>query len=534
MTEAAERERRAARTARPGRFPPALVAAGLAAAILLVWFQLHSYDFINFDDDAYVYANPAVRAGLTRAGVRWALTTFDYFYWQPLTWLTHMADCQLFGLDAGRHHLGNVLLHACSALLLFFTFRRMTGALWRSAAAAALWALHPLRVESVSWIAERKDVLAGFWFAVLLWAYARHAGRPGTGRYALVVLAMALGLMSKPMLVTAPLLLLLLDYWPLGRRAVAEKLPLALLAVLTAAMAYVGQGRMGAMAWGAGIPFSMRAANAVVSCARYLAKSAWPEDLAILYPYPASFPAWQVAGAAALVAGITAACLWWGRRKRYLAAGWLWFTIGLLPTIGLVQVGRQAMADRFTYLPSIGLTAAAVWGLAELGARRPKLAAACAACAVAALGTLSWRQAHTWRDSIAVFSHAIAVTPPNSLAEHDLAVALEDAGRRGEALAHYAAAVRIEPGYFIAQANYATALWVEGDREGAERHFREAIGGRPDYADACYRLGRVLERRGRGQEGEALLARAMALGLTAGEAARAEEALAHGARFRAP
>ncbi|HYW47709.1 MAG TPA: tetratricopeptide repeat protein [Bryobacteraceae bacterium] len=466
---------------------PVIIALGLIAATLLVYSQAGRFDFINFDDDAYVYANAPVRAGLTRAGVLWAFFTIDYFYWQPLTWLSHMLDCELFGLNAGRHHLTSVLFHVMNSLLVFFVFRRMTGAVWRSAMLAALFALHPLRVESVAWIAERKDVLSGFWFLAMLWAYARYTERPSNGRYGLVLGAMLMGLMAKPMLVTAPFLLLLLDYWPLRRVAIAEKAPMLMMAAVSVVLTALGTRQVRAV-HAVGIPAGLRLSNAVVSYARYIGKTLWPRDLAILYPYPASIPAWEVWGAVLLLAAVTAAAFWLGRSHRYLPAGWLWFVVGLLPTIGLMQVGRQALADRFTYIPLMGFFAAVVWGAAALVGRHPRASAAGAGIVLAACGMVSWNQARTWRDSVTVFEHALAVTRDNSLAHHDLAVALEARGQRDAAIGHYAEAVRIEPGYFIAHYNYGSALLARGQTAEAAAQFRAAVYYRPDYQDARRRL----------------------------------------------
>jgi tetratricopeptide (TPR) repeat protein len=364
----------------------------------------------------------------------------------------------------------------------------MTGAVWRSAILAALFALHPLRVESVSWIAERKDMLSGFWLLVMLLAYTRYVERPSDGRYAQVLLAFVMGLASKPMMVTAPLLLLLLDYWPFRRVAVVEKVPMFLLAAGSMALTAVGQWRFGAMQWSAGIPISMRIANAGVSYARYLGKTAWPRHLAIFYPYPTSIPVWQVAGAFALLAVITAAAAWRGRTERFWITGWFWFLLALLPTIGLMQVGRQGMADRFTYIPLLGVFVVVVWGLAAIP---PRAATIVAAITLVLFAVASWKQARTWRNSITVFQQAIAVTHENAFANHDLAVALESRGEIDAALAHYAEAVRIEPNYFIARYNYGAALLARGQKAKAAVQLREAVRYRPDYEDARRKLREI-------------------------------------------
>ncbi len=502
----------------------ALICLALCAGVLLVYGQLAGAGFINFDDDAYVYQNPHVRAGLTRAGVVWAFTTFDFFYWAPLTWLSHMLDCRLFGLDAGRHHLTSVIWHLLNVLLVFLLFRRMTGAVWRSALVAALFALHPLRVESVSWIAERKDVMSGFWLLVTLWAYVRYTDKPSRARYGMVLLAMLMGLMSKPMLVTVPLLLLAIDYWPLRRRAIAEKLPMAMLAAFSALLTLIGQHRMGAMAMQVSVP--QRLANAVVSYARYLGKTVWPQDLAILYPYPKSIPAWEITAAGALVAGITMVVVRLRRSHPYLAAGWWWFAIGLLPTTGLVQVGRQPMADRFSYIPLLGLFAAAVWGVAGLLGRRTRFAATAAVIVLAGCGVRSWAQARTWHDSVTVFSHALLVVEPTATAHRNLGLALETRGDLAGALAHYDAAVRIDPANFVAHYNYGAALLAQGRLDEASRHLTETVRRCPTCAEPYYRLGQVSLRSGNAVEGRRWFTESLRRGLEGELAAAARQELA--------
>jgi len=506
--------------------PTVGIVLALVAATLLVYSQVRAYDFINFDDNVYVLNNPHVSGGLTRDGVVWAFSTVDYFYWQPLTWLSHMLDCQLFGLRAGWHHLTNVLLHIANSLLVFFVFRRMTGAPWRSAMAAGLFALHPLRVESVAWIGERKDVLSCFWFLIALWAYVRYAERPSAGRYRWVLAAMLMGLMSKPMLVTVPLLFLLVDYWPLRRVALAEKVPMLFLAAVASAVTAIGQKRMGAMEWAAGIPLQLRVSNALVAYVRYVGKTIWPEKLAIFYPYPASIAGWKVLGAVLLLASITAAALWAGRLHRYLAAGWLWFLVGLAPAIGLVQVGRQSMADRFSYIPLIGLFAAGVWGAELLLKGRRRVAGVAAGVVLVAYGVRSWEQTRTWRDNITVFEHALAVTEESSVANRHLGAALAARGDIDAALPHFAEAVRIEPGYFVAHYDYGSALLEKGDPEGAMAQFEEAVRFRPNYGDAYLGIGQTLVRIGKPGEALALTQKALRLGLSPENAIGARALLA--------
>jgi tetratricopeptide (TPR) repeat protein len=468
--------------------PEVLIAAGLAAACLALYARVFGYGFINYDDNAYVYENPFVSAGFTRAGIVWAFSAIDYFYWQPVTWLSHMLDCHLFGLNAGRHHLVNVVIHSVNAVLAFAVFRRLTGVMWRSTLVAALFALHPLRIESVAWITERKDVLSAFFFLATVCFYLRHAERPGMRRYVPVLGCFALGLMAKPMLLTTPALLLLLDWWPLRRRAIAEKLPLAALSIISLTITYAGTSRLAAINWGAAIPFPHRVANALISYVGYLALSVYPHHLSVLYPYRITIQWWQPLAAATLLGGITVAAIRSRKRRPYLAVGWLWFLIALLPAAGLVQSGRQSMADRFTYLPSIGLTFAVVWGAAELMRNRPCAAAVSSCATVIVLAAASYGHLPVWRDSVTVFQQAVAVTRNNSGAEHYFAAALEDYGRYDEALPHHAAAVRSEPGYYVAHCSYALALERRGEYAAAAEHFRAALALFPAYPEAASHL----------------------------------------------
>ena len=501
------------------------VAIGLAMACLAVFGQAVRFAFLNYDDNAYITENPWVRGGLTLPGLIWAFRNIDYFYWQPLTWISHMLDCQLFGLRAGWHHAGSIALHAANCVLVFAILRRTTGAVWRSAAAAALWALHPLRLESVAWIAERKDVLSAFWFLVMAWAYVRYVERPSRPQYWAVMGALACGLMSKPMLIMAPALLLVLDWWPLKRRAWAEKIPLFGMAAATLAITYVGTSHGEWMNWAAKVPLWHRSANAVVNYAAYLWLTVWPRRLAILYPYRMEIPWWQPAGAAVLIAAASWAAWRYRLRYPYVAAGWVWFAVAILPPIGVVQVGRQAMADRFTYIPAIGLAVAAVWGAAELSGRRA-LAGGLAGAAVAACAGASLAHIGTWRDSVTVWENAVAVTGDNSGAQHYLASALDDVGRWRESLPHHAEAVRIEPKHFIAQYAYGLCLEREGRWEAAAEHFGAAVRGFAGYGDARFHLGMDWIRLGRTAEGRAELERALALGLSEADGAEARRVLA--------
>jgi tetratricopeptide (TPR) repeat protein len=503
-----------------------IVAALLAAACLSIFGQAANFGFLNYDDNAYVTENPRVSGGVTVPNLVWALTTIDYFYWQPVTWLSHMLDCQIFGLRAGWHHMVNLLIHILNSILVFLVFRRMTGAFYRSAIVAAIFALHPLRLESVVWIAERKDVLSTFFLLLMLYAYLRFVERPSGARYFAVMAAFGLGLMSKPMLITAPALLLVLDWWPLKRRAFAEKMPLFMMAAITLAITFVGTARLQSINWAAGVPLGHRIANALVNYVAYLALAAWPRHLAILYPYRLSIPAWQPAAAAAAIVAITAA-VWRVRRSRpYLLTGWLWFAVGILPPIGIVQMGRQAMADRFMYVPLVGLALMVVWGLGDLLRECRALAAVLAAASVAACAAASLMYIGTWRDSVTAFSNAVAVTRDNPGAEHYLGAALDERGRYEEALPHHAESVRLEPTFYLAQNCYALDLERRGDWAAAADHFAAAVHYFPNYAEARFHLGLDLKRLGRAREAREQIQSALSLGLGDSDAAVARRELA--------
>lgn len=365
--------------------PDLLISLFLVMAILAVYLQVRNHDFINFDDDLYVTINPHVQAGLTLDSITWAFTSTRASNWHPLTWLSHMLDCQIYGMNPGQHHLTNVLFHILNTLLLFFVFMRMTKDLWQSGFVAALFALHPLHVESVVWLAERKDVLSTFFWMLTLWSYVRYVERSGLNRYLPVLFFFILGLMAKPMLVTLPFVLLLLDYWPLKRFRLGssedgqdcrperfylgfiwEKIPLFLLSAGSSVITYMVQKSSGAVSTLAVIPVHVRIANAIVSYVSYIGKMIWPHNLTILYPYLKSIIYWQVVGAGLLLAVITVVVFRMMKTKPYVAVGWFWFLGTLVPVIGLVQVGLQAMADRYTYVPLIGLFIMVAWGVPDI------------------------------------------------------------------------------------------------------------------------------------------------------------------------
>jgi tetratricopeptide (TPR) repeat protein len=524
-----------------------IVCVLLAAVTLLVYWPVWNHGFVNFDDGAYVSQNPVVQAGLTWPGVKWAFTTFHSANWHPVTWLSHMLDCELFGLDPGGHHLANVLFHAINAVLLFLFLFRTTQALWPSALAAALFAWHPLRVESVAWAAERKDVLCAFFFLLTLRTYCRYAQkrskvesrepraapgaaaldlRPSTLDYGLALFFFALGLMSKPMLVTLPFVLLLLDYWPLQRvpgfefgkaqwsRLLLEKGPFLALAAASCVVTFVAQQRAESVLTLQHHPLPFRLENALTSGAAYVLKTLWPVNLAVLYPFPKQIPPAQWATATVLLASITG-LIWRARRRQpYLLTGWLWFLGMLVPVIGLVQVGVQAMADRYTYLPHIGLFMAAAFGLADLAARlRLKPAALVPAGGIVLAGCLAAtaNQLRFWHDGVALFGHAVAVTADNPVARNNLGVVLDLAGRPQEAIGQYQEALRLQPDYVLAHNNLALVLAQTRRAPEAIQHLRETLRLRPDYPEPHFNLGLVLLREGQLDEAVAHFQKALEL-----------------------
>lgn len=505
-----------------------LWAACLAAGVFLVYAQTLGFSFVNFDDDAYVYRNGMVRDGLSRAGIEWAFSSVRYFYWQPLAWISHMLDCEWYGLNPGPHHFASMLLHAVSSVLLLITLERMTGRTLESAFAAGLFALHPLRVESVAWVTERKDVLAAFFWVLAMLAYWRWTGARTRGRYAALLAAMALGLMSKPSVLTLPVALLLLDEWPLRRAEpllarIREKLPLAALAVPVAILTYVGQKAMGATEMTGPVPFATRAANAVNSLGLYLADIVWPTSLAVFYPYRQDLPAVRLALAAAVVLALTALAIAQRRSRPWLFVGWLWFLVTIAPFLGIVQAGAQARADRFTYLPSIGLAMAVSWLASEF--LRARALVAVGSVLLVVLGWVSHAQAGTWKDSVTLFRHALGVTGSNFLSERNLGAALSAAGQPGEAIGHLRESLRIDREQFATWYELCSALSATNDWAGARQACDESVRRKPDYAAARFGLGAALLRTGVLARAGPEFAEALRLGLEPEYAARAHNEL---------
>jgi tetratricopeptide (TPR) repeat protein len=481
----------------------------LAAITFAVFGQTLRHEFIDFDDRAYVYENPMVAQGLTLKGIAWAFTHVHSANWHPLTWLSHDLDCQLYGMNPAGHHLTNVLLHTATVIALFLILRQMTGALWRSAFVAAFFAIHPLRVESVAWVAERKDVLSGLFFMLTIGAYVRYVENLKFQIsnfkffYIASVVLFALGLMCKPMLVTLPVVLLLLDYWPLRRvpsagRLVVEKLPLLALSAASCVLTLLAQNE--AMPLTASISVPLRFANALATSMIYLGQMVWPAGLAVFYPFPHNgLPAWEVALAGTLLAGFSVAA-WAERRKRpWLLMGWLWYLVMLLPVAGLIQVGGQAHADRYTYLPQIGIYVAVTWLAAEWQASRTALGGL-AAGALAVLMVCAWKQTAYWKTSEILWTHTLACTTGNDVAHNNLGDVLFHKGRVDEAITHFQQTLQISPNYKGTHYNLATALMQKGRVDEAITQYREALQINPDHADAHVNLGNALRQMGRGDE----------------------------------
>jgi tetratricopeptide (TPR) repeat protein len=511
----------------------------LAAITLAVFSQTLRCEFVNYDDDSYVYKNPAVTCGLTLKGIEWTFTHVVLSNWHPLTMMSHMLDCQLYGLKAGGHHLTNVLLHTGSVILLFLVLRQMTGlrpdkgvgatapqagAMWRSAFVAAVFAIHPLRVESVAWVAERKDVLSGLFFMLTLWAYVRYVEQSKVQSpksrvfYGLALLFFALGLLSKPMVVTLPFVLLLLDYWPLNRftpptpapavtgngdllknhsvpwRLILEKIPLLALTGAACVTTMVTQKDIIAP-----VPLALRIGNAVVSYVVYLRQMVCPAGLAVLYPYPRNgLPGWEITLAVVLLAAISTGVFLRRQKEPYLLTGWLWYLGMLVPAIGLVQSGWRAHADRYTYLPQIGLYFALTWAAGDLviswryGRR---ILGVGALSVIVALLVCTWKQTSYWRNSESLWTHTLGCTSDNSIAHMNLGVTLTLQGRLDEAIEHLQKALQINPGDAEAHDNLGGALFQKGNVDEAMAHYQKAIQLKPDYAEAHYNLANMLAQK---------------------------------------
>jgi len=556
-----------------------LIGSLLVFMTLALYWPVQSFDFVNYDDEVYVTNNRQVRGGLSPEGIVWSFSNFDAGFWQPPVWLSHMLDCQLYGMNAGGHHWTSVLIHTASALLLFVVLSLMTHSPWASALVASLFAVHPLHVESVAWIAERKDVLCGFFWILTMGAYAHYVKVPTTRRYLLVLGSFVLGLLSKPMIVTLPFVLLLLDYWPLRRftgaqtafdrwcacapastrasgvRLVAEKVPLVVLSAAVAAMTYVAEHNVGAVKSMESYPLGVRLANAVVSYALYIWKAIWPVDLAVLYPHIGMPPLWLVLLSAVLLVAATGFSVHVRARAPWLTVGWFWYLGTLIPVIGLVQIGSHAMADRFTYIPLLGLFMALAWGAKELVAKRPGWKSGIIGLSVLFITVLLFparAQIGTWQNSVTLFEHALTVTKDNpvarfnigahylgrndctkavphfleaieikkdfALAFHCLAVCDSRAGNAAGALHHYGQAILIDPRWKMPRIDRGLLLVQQGRLDEAVEDFRQVLRIDPANETAHTNLGLIFLRQGKLGNAETHLSEALRVNQRSAEA----------------
>jgi hypothetical protein len=470
----------------------------LAVVTFAVFWQVHQYDFVNIDDPVYIIENGHIQSGITLDGLRWAFSTRYADLWHPLIWLSFMFDYQLHGLNAGGYHLTNLILHILSTLLLFWLFCRMTGEIWKSAFVAAVFALHPLHVESVAWIAERKDVLSAFFWMLTLCLYVYYTEKPAVKRYLLVLFSFVCALMSKPMVVTLPLIMILLDYWPLKRFEskkenwvlwqFKEKIPFFILSAVIIIITLYSPNDANISA--KGVPLASRLANAPVSFLTYLTKTFWPQDMAVLYPFLFNIRAWQVLCASSMILVISVAVIVLAKRLPYLFAGWSWFAITIVPVIGIIQISSEApyaMADRYHYLPSIGITVMLAWGIASLfksDDTRRRILFPAAIAFLAILSVLSWQQCRYWKNSITIFNHALQTTKDNYVAHNILASALFNKERFAEAFAHYNEAIKLNPSYANAFFNRGNAYVRLDKYQQALNDYNQAIALSPFFSEA--------------------------------------------------
>jgi tetratricopeptide (TPR) repeat protein len=502
----------------------------LVLATITIYWQVRHHDFTDFDDRTYVSANQHVSMGITKKSMKWSFSfeNKDKTYWHPLTWISHMVDVELHGMNPRGHHLTNVIFHIVNTLLLFLVLRHMTGALWKSALVASLFALHPLNVESVAWVAQRKNVLSTFFWMLTMLTYIRYTQRPNPGRYGWVVIAFGLGLLSKPMLVTLPFVLLLLDYWPLKRfgfdrqenvplaayfmlslsnfkesvalRLILEKIPLLVFSALTIYLSSSALQHHGSVIPLEDVSLKLRVANALVSYIRYLYKALWPQNLAFFYPYPTSVPLWEILGALLLLMGVSIMVIRLLKSQPYLAVGWFWYLGTLVPVIGIMQAGLwPAIADRWAYIPLIGIYIMVAWGASALLAkwpyRKPGLAVIFVAVIVVSM-TISHRQIRYWSNSLTLCQHALEVTAKNFLTLYAMGFALADQGRMTEAVNHYSESLRLNPNYADTHYNMGIALVALKNDQEAAKHYREVLRIDPDDVQAYNNLGNTLFRRG--------------------------------------
>jgi tetratricopeptide (TPR) repeat protein len=492
-----------------------LICLFLSASIIAVYYQSTCHNFVNYDDESYVTENPNVNKGLSLYGIKWAFTTGHAANWHPLTWLSHMLDSELYGLNPMGHHWTNIQLHIVNAILLFLFLNWTTKAFWRSCLVASLFALHPLHVESVAWVSERKDVLSAFFWILSLWAYAGYVQYAKKTYYLFLVIFFTLGLMSKPMIVTLPFTLLLLDFWPLARfqsiilerkinvfRVLAslvwEKIPLFAFSAISCFITFFVQKYGGAVASIEAIPFKLRVANAFISYVRYIGKMVWPLNLSVFYPQQ-QWPTVQVLASGILLVGLSFVVIRASRSFPYLFTGWFWYLGTLIPVIGLVQVGSQSMADRYTYIPLIGLFVIISWGMSDISTKwqaQRTAVAVFSSIIIIFYMTCTWFQIGYWQNGITLFQHGVKMAPDNSIVHCELAHAMHQHGKFDEAIVHFTKAIEINPKFGIAHNNLGVTLARKGDFKAAVHHHLEALKINPKNPKAHNNLGNVLAQQG--------------------------------------
>ena len=508
-----------------------LISLMLILAIAAVYYPVRHYEFISLDDGLYVTANDRVQQGLSIEGLKWAFTTDHAGFWIPMTWVSLMIDSHFFGLSAGSFHLTNVVIHVFNALLLFFVFRRMTGRIWASGLVAALFAIHPIHVESVAWVSERKDVLFAFFWLLAMWFYVRYAEKPGFNRYIPLIICFFLGLMAKPMIVTLPFVLLLLDYWPLKRIPklqmnrsgeqrtaktisilILEKIPLFILTVIVSVITFMLQKSGGAVTSLSTLPVSQRIFNSLISYLQYIGKMVWPHPLAVLYPRTDVLPTWQWVLSLLVLLAVSAVICHYRKIHPFLVVGWLWFLGTMVPVIGLVQSGPQTMADRFAYIPFIGLYLMAAWGLGTMIDRWPRRKSVTAILMIAILATsmlLARMQVGYWSNNLTLYEHTLNTTRNNFVVHRNYGMALAYKGRLAEAIYHFKRALAIDPHYAQTYHDLGTALMLNRDYEDSLKYFDHALKLRPNYLKSHYNLGLALMHLGRAQQAEFHFRRAL-------------------------
>ena len=484
----------------------------LAAIILATFWDVQNYDFV-FDDGVYVTSNTYVRQGLTGENIKWAMTTTDAGFWHPITWLSLFLDHDLYNLNAGGYHWTNLLFHMANSILLFLLLNRMTGAIYRSGFVAALFAVHPLHIESVAWISQRKDVLSTFFWMLTMWFYISYVKKQCISKYLIVICVFILGLLSKPMLVTLPFVLLLFDFWPLNRTLLfsnknvafllIEKVPLILISIIIGIITFYSEQKAGAVITLESIPLGLRVTNAIITYAEYIKKMVWPQDLAVFYPYFNTLSASNVFLSVLILTVISSFVANEVKKRRYLAVGWLWYVGTLLPVIGIIQIGSHAMADRYTYIPLIGLFIMIAWGIPELLEhwRYKKIWLTGSTVMIILIFIICSRiQTQVWENGITLFSHAITVTKKNYLAQSNLGVALAEHQDYEGAIFHYKEALKVKPDYAAAHNNLGAALVQRGRSDEAIKHFRAALKSNPNYVSAQRHLADELLKKGDYQE----------------------------------